>query len=226
MSVGGVTGTSSGDTITESRQTIAGNFDTFLQLLVTQLRNQNPLDPLDTNQFTQQLVQFSSVEQQLQTNGYLQAMMNANVTAANSQAVSYIGKYVVADGVRTELGGGHASWQFSVGKPAHVTVTVKDANGNSVYTKEGDVAAGTSVFNWDGTGSDGRTRPDGPYSVTMEGRDADGALIEVSTKMGGKVTGIDFSGSEPVLLVGSSRVNLSSVSAVTTEDALAEDSDL
>jgi flagellar basal-body rod modification protein FlgD len=223
MSVSGVSGPSTGGALTGQQQTLAGNFDTFLQLLVTQLQNQNPLDPLDTNQFTQQLVQFSSVEQQLQTNGYLQAMMNASVTASNSQAVDYIGKYVVADGVKTELNNGSATWQFSLDEPAHVSLTVKDADGNSVYTKEGDVGAGTNVFNWDGIGSDGRTKPDGAYTVTMEGRDADGKLVDVSTKMSGKVTGIDFSGTEPVLLVGSSRVNISSVSAVTTEDALAAD---
>ena len=75
---------------------MADNFDTFLQILTTQLRNQNPLDPLDTNQFTQQLVQFSGVEQQLKTNQFLEAMMTSTQNANNSQAVSYIGKIVTA----------------------------------------------------------------------------------------------------------------------------------
>src|SRR5882672_11737048 len=78
--------------------TIAGNFDTFLQLLTTQLKNQNPLDPLDTNQFTQQLVQFSSVEQQLKTNDYLSALVAGNTNSVQTAAVNFIGKTVTAGG--------------------------------------------------------------------------------------------------------------------------------
>src|SRR5215212_11938506 len=76
--------------------TLAKNFDTFLSILTTQLKNQNPLEPLDTNQFTQQLVQFSSVEQQLKTNEFLEALVQANANSINSNAVSYIGKTISA----------------------------------------------------------------------------------------------------------------------------------
>src|ERR1700755_3502386 len=135
MSVSGVSGSSgSNGTLTGTAQTIAGNFDTFLQLLTTQLQNQNPLDPLDTNQFTQQLVQFSGVEQQLKTNDFLQAMMTASVAANHSQAVSYIGKMVTADGVKTELTDDGATWHFATTKDAHIQVEVKDADGNTVFT--------------------------------------------------------------------------------------------
>ena len=96
MTVSGVGSSSSSSSTAVDRQTIAGNFDTFLQLLTTQLKNQNPLDPLDTNHFTQQLVQFSGVEQQLRTNQFLEAMMTSTQNANNSQAVSYIGKVVTA----------------------------------------------------------------------------------------------------------------------------------
>src|ERR1700754_3604547 len=99
MSVGGVngsSGSSSSGGIASDTSTIAGNFDTFLSLLTTQLQNQNPLDPLDTNQFTSQLVQFSSVEQQLKTNDFLEALLLSNGNAASSQAVGYIGKEVTA----------------------------------------------------------------------------------------------------------------------------------
>ncbi|MCB1890508.1 MAG: flagellar biosynthesis protein FlgD, partial [Rhodocyclaceae bacterium] len=106
MSVSGVSGTTSTSSLTGTRQGIADNFDTFLQLLTTQLKNQNPLDPLDTNQFTQQLVQFSSVEQQLKTNDFLQAMVLNNQNAASTAAVNYIGKQVTASGVKSELTNG------------------------------------------------------------------------------------------------------------------------
>src|SRR5690349_20323984 len=114
MAVSGIAGSTSTSSLTGSRQTIAENFDTFLSLLTTQLKNQNPLDPLDTNQFTQQLVQFTSVEQQLRTNDFLAAMMQSRQTAATSQAVDYIGKTVTASGVKSDLVNGKASWSFNL----------------------------------------------------------------------------------------------------------------
>ena len=221
-------GTSSSSSSATSRQSIAQNFDTFLQLLTTQLRNQNPLDPLDTNQFTQQLVQFTGVEQQLKTNDFLEAMMTSAQTANNSQAVSYVGKIVTASGTKTELVDGEAKWHFAVDSKADITATVRDANGNIVYTKAGTVNKGESVFTWDGIGSDGKTKPEGSYTVTIEARDsATGKLISVATEMTGEVTGVDFTGSEPVLIVGGARVNMSailSVRAKTAADEAAEES--
>src|SRR6187402_3815488 len=103
MAVTGVSGSSNASQMASSRSTIADNFDTFLNILTTQLKNQNPLDPLDTNQFTQQLVQFTGVEQQLKTNEFLEAMMLANQNSGNSNAVGYIGKTITASGVKSEL---------------------------------------------------------------------------------------------------------------------------
>jgi flagellar basal-body rod modification protein FlgD len=223
MAVSGIGSTSTSSTNAASRQTIADNFDTFLQLLTTQLKNQNPLDPLDTNAFTQQLVQFTGVEQQLKTNDFLEAMMLSTQTANNSQAVSYVGKVVTANGNKTELVDGEAVWHFAVGSKADITATVKDANGNVVYTKSGTVNQGESVFTWDGIGNDGRPRAEGSYTVSIEARDsATGNLIEVATEMTGEVTGVDFSGTEPVLIVGGARVNLSSILSVRAKTAADE----
>src|SRR5262245_9548819 len=108
MTVSGV-GSTSTSSLSGTRATIAQNFDTFLQLLTTQLKNQNPLDPLDTNQFTQQLVQFSGVEQQLKTNDFLESMMLSAQGSGNAQAVSYVGKVVTASGSKSELVDGAAT---------------------------------------------------------------------------------------------------------------------
>ncbi len=222
MAVNGV-GTTGTSTTATSRQSIAQNFDTFLQLLTTQLRNQNPLDPLDTNQFTQQLVQFTGVEQQLKTNDFLEAMMTSSITANNSQAVSYVGKVVTASGAKSELVDGNATWHFAVDSKADIIATVRDANGSIVYTKAGTVNKGESVFTWDGIGNDGKKRPDGSYSVTIEARDsATGKLISVATEMTGEVTGVDFTGSEPVLIVGGARVNMSAILSVRAKTAAEE----
>ncbi len=219
MAVSGINGSTSTSSLASSRATIAENFDTFLQLLTTQLKNQNPLDPLDTNQFTQQLVQFTSVEQQLKTNEFLEAMMTASQGASNAEAVSYVGKVVTASGNKAELVNGQAQWHFAVEQPANIIATVRDMDGNVVYTKAGGVEQGESVFTWDGVGTDGRKRADGSYSITIEARNADGQLIDVATEMTGEVTGVDFSGSEPVLIVGTARVNLSAVMSVRAKTA-------
>src|SRR5262245_23987038 len=99
------------------KQTIAGNFDTFLQLLTTQLKNQNPLDPLDTNQFTQQLVQFAGVEQQIKQNEQLTTLISIEKSAQATTALAYVGQTVAVDGQTATLTNGSATWSFQVPKP-------------------------------------------------------------------------------------------------------------
>lgn len=214
MTVSGVGSSSSQSSTSADRTTIAGNFDTFLQLLTTQLKNQNPLDPLDTNQFTQQLVQFSGVEQQLKTNDFLSSLVSANATTTNSNAVGYIGKTVTASGTRSELVNGKAQWQFNVKDASTVTVNIKDAKGNSVYVEKGTMQAGTGTFTWDGLDSQGNVMPPGTYSISMQAVDPEGKSVNVSTETTGIVTGVDFTGTEPVLLVGQARLNISGVTSV------------
>lgn len=222
MAVSGVNSTSSTSTLNSSRQGIADNFDAFLSILTTQLKNQNPLDPLDTNQFTQQLVQFTGVEQQLKTNEFLEAMMLSSQNADQSQAVNYIGKEITASGVKSELVNGAARWHFAVDEAATINVTVKDLNGNVVYTKQGSVGQGESLFTWNGVGNDGKDKPDGTYSIQIDARNADGKLVSAATEMTGEVTGVDFTGTEPVLIVGGARVNMSAVLSVRSKETSPE----
>lgn len=215
MAIDGVsssTGTTSG--LTGSNTTIAENFDTFLSLLTTQLKNQNPLDPLDTNQFTSQMVQFTSVEQQLKTNEYLKALTLSTATRTSAEAVSFIGKTVTASGATSELVDGSATWSFNAGRDApNSVVTVTDANGNTVFTDTTNFAMGDGSYTWDGHDSAGNQLPDGTYSITIDARD-DNGYIPVSTRMTGQVSGVDLSGDEPYLVIGQSKIPLSSVSTV------------
>src|SRR5262245_30089824 len=103
--------------------TLAGNFQTFLTLLTTQLKNQNPLDPLDTNQFTQQLVQFAQVEQQIKQNQQLDTLISLNKAAETTTALAYVGATVAIDGKTAALTNKQATWTFNVPKPVSATVT-------------------------------------------------------------------------------------------------------
>jgi flagellar basal-body rod modification protein FlgD len=221
MAVDGVSGSSGSGAggLGGSGATLAGNFDTFLSILTTQLRNQNPLDPLDTNQFTEQLVQFSGVEQQLKTNQFLQALMTSSQNSTNINAVTYIGKEVTANGNESDLVNGKAAWAFNAeAVAADATITIKDAHGNVVYSENGSLAAGPGQFIWDGVGSDGIARPDGTYTITIDGKNLAGKSVGVSTKTVGIVTAVDLSGDEPVLTVGQNQIKLADVSSVKVPD--------
>lgn len=209
-------GTYSG-TARADAQAIAGNFSQFLTLLTTQLKNQNPLDPMDTNQFTQQLVQFAGVEQQLKTNDRLESILTNSKASAVSTASSFVGRTVTADGRTSTLGENGASWTLTPARAARAAIiTISDAGGNVVATKSTTLAAGAQTFTWDGRGSSGLTQPAGTYTIRVDALDATGASVSVDTKVTGEVDSVDLDGTEPVLVIGNSRVPLSSVKAVGT----------
>src|SRR5256714_2485911 len=114
------------------KNTIAGNFQTFLTLLTTQLKNQNPLDPLDTNQFTAQLVQFAQVEQQIKQNDQLATLISLEKTAQSMTALAFVGATVAIDGQTAALSNGQAVWTFNAPKPVAATVTIRNATGQTV----------------------------------------------------------------------------------------------
>ena len=112
-----------------SGATLAGNFQTFLTLLTTQLQNQNPLDPLDTNQFTQQLVEFASVEQQLKTNDSLSTLVSLEQTAQSTQALTFVGKTAVVNGNTAALTNSQATWELNVPSNSNVNISIANSSG-------------------------------------------------------------------------------------------------
>src|ERR1051326_1618116 len=110
-------------------QQLAGNFDTFLQLLTTQLQNQNPLDPLDTNQFTQQLVEFAGVEQQLNANDQLKTLVSLQQTAQSTQALQFVGKTAVVNGNTNSLTNSSATWDLNIPSNSNVTISIANSAG-------------------------------------------------------------------------------------------------
>src|SRR3954466_1535028 len=176
----GASAASSSSAGSVDRSQIAGNFQQFLLLLTTQLKNQSPLDPLDTNQFTQQLVQFASVEQQLRSNENLKALLTSVKASATSNAASFIGMQVTADGATTRLTTGKAQWTLTPARAAaQAVITIRDKNGSVVATQTTPLAAGAQPFAWDGKTSTGTTAPDGDYTITVTGRDAAGQTVSI-----------------------------------------------
>ncbi len=199
------------------RSSIADNFDAFLLLLTTQLKNQNPLDPMDANQFTQQLVQFAGVEQQIKGNDTLATILSMMDTNKNSSAIGFIGKDIVSEGKTSQLSGGKATWYMSTTEAAPKSyITIRDENGNEVYSREVEISQGTSTFSWDGTKNNGQPAADGFYSITIDARNGAGNVVQANTKVSGTVNGVDLAGNEPVLIIGSSRIPLKDVISVQT----------
>ncbi|MBK8009495.1 MAG: flagellar hook assembly protein FlgD [Rhizobiales bacterium] len=215
MAVSGVNNTAAAAAASQtSRASIANNFDTFLLLLTTQLKNQNPLDPLDTNQFTQQLVQFAGVEQQIRSNENLEALVNLNKSSQLSTAMNYVGATITADGATSALKSGVATWYVTAPRTATATINISDSSGNVVFTHETTIESGTSGFTWDGKMSNGQTAPEGQYTIKINAKDASGQGVTVSTQFSGVVDAVDLSGSEPLLMVGTALISLDKVKAV------------
>ena len=185
-----------------SGATLAGNFQTFLTLLTTQLQNQNPLSPLDTNQFTQQLVQFASVEQSLKTNDQLSTLVSLQQTAQSTQALTFVGKTAVVEGGTTALKNASATWNLGVSTNSNVNVTITSSTGQTVFTGKYGVNAGDNqAFTWDGKGTDGAQWPDGKYTLTATAADTAGNSVAVSTQIRGVVSSVDLSQSPPLLSI-------------------------
>ncbi len=192
---------------------IADNFQSFLLLLTTQLQNQNPLDPLDTNQFTQQLVQFAQVEQQLRSNDQLAALVKIEQTAQSTQALVFVGQTVAVDGSTARLDG-HATWNLNAPTSANATITISAANGQTAYSGNFNVDSGNASFVWDGKGNDGTTWPAGDYKMTVTARDSAGQDVAVTTEVQGTVDSVDLTANPALLSIGGKSYTMDQIKRV------------
>jgi len=192
---------------------IASNFTTFLQLLTTQLKNQNPLDPLDTNQFTQQLVEFAQVEQQMKSNDQLSSLVSLEKSAQATTAL-YVGATVVVDGSTAPLTNSTANWSLNVSKPSTATITIKDSTGQNVYTGKVAVNPGAQNFTWNGRGNDGRVWPDGAYTLTATAVDANQQSVAISTEVQAVVDSVDLTQDTPQLSINGQNYMLDKIKRI------------
>lgn len=188
---------------TQSATQLNQDFDDFLLLLTTQLQNQDPLSPMDTNEFTNQLVQFSGVEQQIKTNSNLEnllAMQTLNMTALG---VSFIGKTVEVTGDTFAVTPG-ADTTMSYVMPddaSTATITIKDEDGDVVYSTDAEKSAGRHDFTWNGIDKNGNAVGAGKYTVTVTALDAEAQSLSVTTSVPGYVSGLESDDSGNLMLV-------------------------
>jgi flagellar basal-body rod modification protein FlgD len=206
--------TTSGSSVGVDKNTIAGNFQTFLTLLTTQLQHQNPLDPLDTNQFTQQLVMFAQVEQQLKSNDQLSTLVSLEQSAQATTALAYVGQTVAINGQTAALTNGQATWSLHVPKPAAGTITIASQTGQTVYTGGYTMQAGSQNFTWDGRDNNGVQWPDGNYTITVTAKDASGQSVAIPTDIQGVVDSIDLTQTPPVLAIGAQTFTLDKIKRI------------
>jgi flagellar basal-body rod modification protein FlgD len=188
--------------------TTTGNFNTFLKILTTQLQNQDPTAPMDSNQFTQELVEFSGVEQQLNTNNLLQQLVNLNGGATGVKSLlGYVGSYVEAPATNNQILIQNSQANFSYTLPSaaqSVTLTIKNSAGNTVASMSGPTASGANTVVWNGQDSSGNQLSDGLYTLSVAATDTSGnALTATNYQIIGQVTGVqsaDSSGND--LMIG------------------------
>jgi flagellar basal-body rod modification protein FlgD len=206
--------TSIASSVDASRTRLADSEQTFMKLLTTQLRNQDPLSPMDSTQFTQQLVQMTSVEQQIYGNQLLENLVGqggGNLT----NSVGLIGRQITAQSAHAGLSGGHADWAYNLPTSAgDATVEVLDSSGRVVRTVAGQTAAGSHTFTWDGKNDAGQTQPDGDYTLLVAAHGADGQPIAATTYVTGVVSAVQTVNGATQLTVGPTQIPLSAVTGV------------
>ena len=208
------TGSSSSSSSSSSSTTgLADNFQTFLTLLTTQLQNQNPLDPLDTNQFTAQLVQFAQVEQQLKANDQLSSLVALQKTAQSTQALSFVGQTISVDG-STAAFNGSSTWNFNAAADANAVVTISAPNGQTAFTGSYSLKAGPASFVWDGVGNDGTQWPAGNYKLSVTAKDTSGKDVAVTTEVQGVVDSVDMTSSPALLSMGGNNYTIDQIKRV------------
>lgn len=198
-----------------AKSALDSNYELFLSMLTTQIQNQDPLDPTDSSKYTEQLVQYSSVEQQIKTNDQLGDLLQVMASSTASSYVSYLGTTVVASGSTTQLKSGEASWTYDAGEGGKARVEVRNSLGAVVYSADTTLSQGRDTFEWDGRTSAGSQAPDGEYAITIGRYDAnDAPSIRVPTEVSGTVDGIEFTSGGAVLTVGGARIPANAVISV------------
>ena len=191
-------GTGTPTEASKARSTLAGDMDAFLLLLTTQLKNQDPLSPLEPTEFTNQLVNFASVEQQIATNDNIEKLLSVQNAALASAIIGFVGREVVADtSGKLPLQNGEATFEYTLGSSAsNVVMTISDDNGRILFTKAGETGVGKHEVTWDGKDAQDQQMPDGSYNLSITPLAFSGETIEHTTRVKAVITGISLANGE------------------------------
>ena len=216
MPVNAINPAVTGSATASGRANLVSNFETFLQLLTTQLKNQDPLSPLDSNEFTAQIVQMTGVEQQLLTNDLLTMLVGMN-DGGLAGSVDLIGKTVTAATDEATLQDGKSTWTYDLDRNAtSVKYEVVNSAGQTVYSETKDsVAAGDQAFEWNGKTTQGTQLSDGgTYSLKITATGSGGETINTSIFTSGVASGVETLNGETVVTVGKLKIPVSSITSV------------
>lgn len=190
-------------TAQQSQVKLSSDLNSFLTLLTSQLKNQDPLSPMDSTQFTNQLVQFSQVEQQININSNLASLISLTQQSIASNAVNYIGKTIEGPSNNAPLTNSELKASYNLSADAKtVAIAVTNSAGNVVYQTTGDTSAGVHEFDWNGKDSNGNQQPDGTYSLNITALGSDGSAVTTTTTVFGTVTGVTTVNGTQTLIIG------------------------
>jgi len=196
--------------------------DDFLNLLIAQMQAQDPLNPLESAEFTAQLAQFNSLEKLIEVNGHLEALTAAQLFSGNAQFVDYIGKTIKASDNRIQMNDGNAvdlHYELS-GDAGSVAIHVYDGGGSHVRTLDaGGAPAGEHSAEWDGRDDNGRKVPDGTYRFEVAAADVAGHPVAAAPFSLDRITGVTFQDASAQLMADQKTIPISEVLRVSeTED--------
>jgi len=207
------------DKVAQSKNKLAKDLDSFLQLLTSQLKNQDPLSPMDSSEFTSQLVQFAQVEQQIGINDNLTSLIGLSQQSIISSSVNYIGKTIEGQSTQVPLQEGKLKAAYGLTAEAkNVTVVVRNQDGDIIYSRvmdaKSDKTQGVHAFEWDGKDVNGNQLPDGPYSLSVTAMGADEKPVENYVTAFGRVTGVTTINGQTILLIGKVGIPVDSILSV------------
>jgi flagellar basal-body rod modification protein FlgD len=215
MTIAAVTAPTTATKATDPLSSLTSNMNDFLKLLMTQLQNQDPTTPMDTTQFTGQLVQFASVEQQMNINTGVQSLIQLAQSTNVLQASGLIGKTVTANASQIALQGGAGSIQFNALAAEPVAVTVTGSSGATVSQASLTSKAGQNTWQWDGKNSSGQQMPDGAYSVAVVGGTAGTKPSAIPFTVTGSATGVTTQNNTQQVQIGPITIPVSAIQSVT-----------
>ena len=205
---------------------LAEDFTQFLTLLTTQLQNQDPLSPLDSNEFTNQLVQFSQVEQGINTNAKLDDLVALQLNSSATSSLDYIGTEISYISAEIPLEEGEPSTiRYSLdGTAATSTINIFDEVGQLVFSGDAETGPGAHTFEWDGRDLVNNQLPTGTYNVRVDSLDINENVLQTTTVVRARVQGIEQQDGIVFALVGERAVPITNIlSATVPEDSTPDD---